>query len=424
MINKPVSIVMPTLRIQALWICTLAALFYCYEYFLRVAPAVMANDLISTYHISQAGLGYLSACYYYAYTPLQVPVGWMMDRFGPRNILTVACGLCVIGTFLFGTSSLLPLAFLGRFLVGFGSAFAFVGFLKISRNWLPPTWYATMVGLCTFLGMVGAISGEIAMAYWVQSKGWQSTLLDSVYVGCLLTFLLWLFIRDTPHTPAIANQRLTKTPTIKILPTLLTLIKNYQLWLIGLIGCFTFLPLSSFAEMWAVPYLEVVGYSKTQAAQGSSLVFLGFGCGAPCWGLISDYWQSRRRPLFLGALLASICAATLIFAPHLTLFSVYLLLFSCGLFASAEVLVFAIGNDTATNHTSATTVSFINMLVMLGGAFLQPIIGKLLDVFQGTQQLNTSLLVSYQYALSILPICLLLASLLALFLKESYHQPK
>src|SRR5690606_40910706 len=79
--------------------CTLGAFFYFYEYYLRVAPSVMNPALKSTFHISEAGFGTLAAYYYWAYVPLQMPVGLMMDGWGPRRILTLACFLCVLGTY-------------------------------------------------------------------------------------------------------------------------------------------------------------------------------------------------------------------------------------------------------------------------------------------------------------------------------------
>src|SRR5690606_20279354 len=112
---------------QALIICLFVGLFYCYEYYLRVAPAVMSTELKDAYRISDAGLGWLSGLFYWVYTPMQLPVGVMMDRFGPRKVLTAACLLCVVGTYYFAFSALLSGALFGRFLIGFGSAFAFVG---------------------------------------------------------------------------------------------------------------------------------------------------------------------------------------------------------------------------------------------------------------------------------------------------------
>src|SRR5437899_1255372 len=107
-------------------ICALGALYYSYEYLLRISPSVMELPLRHHFNLSATGFGLLSAFYYYAYVPLQIPVGILLDRYGPRILLTFACFICVLGTFLFAGTQVFWIAASGRFLVGFGSAFAFV----------------------------------------------------------------------------------------------------------------------------------------------------------------------------------------------------------------------------------------------------------------------------------------------------------
>src|SRR5262245_9308234 len=122
----------PTKSLFLPWvICGLGALFYCYEYLLRIAPSVMMVDLMQAYQINATVFGNLAAFYYYAYTPVQLPVGVLMDHYGPRRLLTFACLACALGSYLFAHASYISMAQFGRFLVGFGSAFAFVGVLKL-----------------------------------------------------------------------------------------------------------------------------------------------------------------------------------------------------------------------------------------------------------------------------------------------------
>eukprot|EP01126_Amoeba_proteus_P029833 TRINITY_DN2946_c0_g2_i1.p1 TRINITY_DN2946_c0_g2~~TRINITY_DN2946_c0_g2_i1.p1 ORF type:complete len:434 (-),score=-27.22 TRINITY_DN2946_c0_g2_i1:187-1488(-) len=393
------------ISLQAIAICLLAALFYCYEYYLRVAPSIMSFELKVAYKISDAGLGFLSAFYYYAYTPLQLPVGILMDKYGPRKVLTLACIFCVIGNYLFAATDFLLVGQFGRFLLGFGSAFAFVGVLRISASWLPEKAYATMVGLTSLLGMLGAVAGDVVMTFLTGNIGWRNTLYWSALTGLILAVLLWFIIRDRPKHSITNEKYVLELPMTLALKTVLF---DKKLWVVGIIGCFTYMPLSVFAEMWAVPFLEAMQLTREQAALGSSLIFLGFAIGSPIWGIISDLFGSRKKPIAYGAVLAAISAIILIFFPNSSIRLNYALLFSLGFFTSAEVLVFAIGNDSCKPAISATTVSFINMLVMLGGMILQPMAGYLLDICSN----------DYKIALLILPVGLVIASLLCFFLKE------
>ena len=83
-------------------ICGLAAFFYCYEYLLRIQQSVMIPELMVDFHVTAKDIGFLSAMYYYLYTPLQLVVAFLTDYYGSRKILLVALSSCVLGTALFG----------------------------------------------------------------------------------------------------------------------------------------------------------------------------------------------------------------------------------------------------------------------------------------------------------------------------------
>ncbi|MDB6096610.1 MAG: transporter [Francisellaceae bacterium] len=418
---------------KAIWMCLLGALFYCYEFYLRVTPSVMSDDIRLAFGISEAAFGHLSACYYYAYTPLQIPAGLLMDKIGPRRILTLACLCCALGTALFSVSKYYYIAQLGRFLIGTGSAFAYVGVLKISNIWLPEKYFALMAGFCTALGMLGGMLGLTTMAFFVNKIGWQHTLYLSSATGCVLMILLFFGLKDrNPYFDN--NETLIKkgklNPLIpeivdpKYLSKLKDMFKSRAMWLNGFIGCITYLPISVFVELWAIPYFQSIGIDKAVAANICSIGLLGFALGGPFWGMISDKIKSRKRPLMIGPLLSALFMVVLIFMPGHSMIVITIMLFACTFFASSEVLVFAISNDLSANNVSATAASFTNMLVMLGGALLQPLVGQILD-YLNTQGKNYSLLPmaeDYSYALVILPILLIIASFLSFTLKETYEE--
>jgi fucose permease len=72
------------------FIWLLAAGFYFYEFVLRVSPSVMVDELMTSFGITASAVGVLSAFYLYAYAPMQLPVGLLMDRYGIKKILSLA----------------------------------------------------------------------------------------------------------------------------------------------------------------------------------------------------------------------------------------------------------------------------------------------------------------------------------------------
>ncbi|WP_342146911.1 MFS transporter [Rickettsiella endosymbiont of Aleochara curtula] len=416
---------MPRKRIDLFpWlVCGLGALFYCYEYFLRILPSVMTEDLLKMFNISGLAFGNLVAFYYYAYTPMQLPVGMMMDRFGPRKLLAFACLVCAIGTYLFA-HHYLSTAQVGRFLVGFGSAFAFVGVLKLAAIWFPPSRFAFIAGMATSLGMIGAMTGDIILSKLVFALGSNVTLYISATVGLFLTVCLWYII---PGSNGARTSHEGGTPTTQsygeFFQAVFKLCKNPQMWLVGVIGSLLYLSLSAFAEVWGIPYLiRTYGLSNSMAAVNISFIFLGWAIGSPLVGWVSDKIGNRRHPIIIGALLGALIFTLLIYFPFFSRHCLGVLLFSFGLCSSAQIIVFPIARELNVQGLAGTAIAVTNLLVMFGGALSEPLIGKALDVLTGTHvrgNLMAFSIESFQHALTIIPVAFVIAAILALFVKET-----
>jgi MFS family permease len=413
---------MPRKRISLFpWlVCGLGALFYCYEYLLRILPSVMSEDLLKMYDISGVAFGNLVAFYYYAYTPMQLPAGMMMDRLGPRKLLVFASVICALGTYLF-SYQYLPTAQIGRFFVGLGSAFAFVGVLKLASLWFPPSSFAFIAGMATSLGMLGAMIGDIVLSKLVVLLGSTMTLYLAAAIGLLLTIALWLVIPETKmlKTPTDA----TKLSYREFFSEVFKLFRNPQMWLIGIIGSLLYLSLSGFAEVWGIPYLiRAYGLSNSRAATAISLVFLGWGLGSPLVGWISDRIGNRRYPIIVGALLGAVIFALILHFPFIASHSLGGMLFLFGVCSSTQIIVFPIARELNVSALAGTAIAVTNLFVMLGGALSEPLIGKALDVLTGTLtkgNLMAFSVESFGYALSIIPVMFILAAVLTCFVKET-----
>jgi MFS family permease len=389
----------------------------------------MEEPLREHFNLSGAGFGFLSAFYYYAYIPLQLPAGILLDRYGPRILLTFACFICVVGTFLFAGTQLFWVAAIGRFLVGFGSAFAFVGVLKLATIWLPEDKLAMVAGLASALGTIGGMVGDNLLGLLVLQAGWVETVNLTAYFGIGLTFVLWFGIRDKKrhqeHSGTIESFR-------KSMIDFGIIIRDKQMWINGLFGCLVYLPTTVFAELWGISYLRVAhGMTQDMATFTNSILFLGFTIGAPIMGFISDKMKRRKLPMLVGATGAAIIMIILLYVPGLSVTSIYVLMFALGLLYSAQCIVFAVGRELSPNEAAGTAMAMTNMVVMLGAMVMQPLVGQILDMslashvpnvsqlsMEQIQQLYTAY--DYRFALSIIPIGIIIAALLTFLLKETY----
>ncbi len=405
-------------------ICTLGALFYCYEYFLRIAPGTMETHLRQTYHLNDTGYGVLIGFYYFAYTPMQLLVGILMDRFGPRRLLFISCLICALGAYLFACSNLLFVAELGRFLVGFGSAFAFVGVLTLATIWLPPNRFALISGMATALGMCGAIFGDITLTSFIKHEGWRDTVDISAFVGIILAFAIIFIIRNKEQSKLYKPSRESKSFT-HLFITLKSLLRNPQIWIVGCVGMLCYTSASALAEIWSIPYLEHARHlSKAIATSTTSLIFVGWLAGGPIAGFISDKLSNRRLPILCGSLLTAVSLLALLYIPHLSHGMIMFFLFCIGFFSACQVIVFAMACELSEGKLAGTAIAFTNMFVMISGAVLQPLIGKFIDLQwhgligqHGEKIYSTQ---AYTQALLILPCCYIAVYFIVkYFLKET-----
>ena len=147
----------PILRLASFAWAT-GALFFFYAWIMRVAPSVMIDELMRDFAVGAAAIGNLSAFYFYGYAGMQIPVGLLMDRFGPRRLMTLAAAGCAVGCVMFALAPALWALSLGRFIIGATAAFSLVGAMVVAGEWFPPARFALLSGLAMMMGMARSTS--------------------------------------------------------------------------------------------------------------------------------------------------------------------------------------------------------------------------------------------------------------------------
>lgn len=424
---------MPLIKAFMIW--GLAALFYFYDYLLQVSPSAMKPELMQSLVPEAEQFGSLSAYCLYAYGMMQIPAGVLLDRFGPRKIITFACILCAAGSLVFGVAESVWLAKIGRILIGAGAGFALLSCLKIISLWFPRQRYALMTGATVTIGFLGAVFGLSCVGKIVEVTGWRATMYWGGFIGILLSILLWWVVKDKSSKNAIATIEENVEEKIEgntlnsgMFDGLKIVLKDSQTWIAALFAGLMFVPTLAFGGLWGIPFLvEAHGFDRTLAGVCISLIYLGWMVGGAFWGFISDYWGRRIAPMMIATLSVLALTSIIIYAQHLSPWVLKALLFGLGFFSSSFILAFALIVEIHPTRLSATVSGFANALNTLWGALAQPFIGWILDiksvaVEEGQEKVFS--LAEYQDAFLILPICLVISFVILLKLKETYCRPR
>lgn len=412
------------------WIMfSICALYYCYAYFLRVSPNMMKDELIKHFSISAAAFGNLAAFYYYAYTPMQIPVGVIVDTYGARITLMMACLLATMGVVVFiSADEQLWMAMLGRFMMGMGSAFAYISVLKISSVWLPSRHFALAAGMTTAFGMIAAVISDFYLAKYIETVGYEDALYAAIVIGIFLAMFIFLFLRNRPRPEHAHQEEPEGTTYTELAHGLKVIVTNPQTWYIGMVGFFLYLPASVFMDLWGVPFLQDVYHlNKEQAALLNAMPFFGWIIGGPATGWLSDKIGLRRLPLLAASIVAAVVSALIFYIPNLNTSILGGLLFLLGLICGTHPLVFSLSRENSSNRLAGTSTATTNFLIMLGGVIFQPVVGLLLTwhangVANGVKVYSHA---DYMFALSVIPIGLVISAFLTLLIKETYcHVPE
>ena len=404
----------------------LAVAFYFYEYLPRVSVSVMVGELEKAFSVQAGTLGLLSSLYLFAYAPMQLPVGLLMDRFGARRLLTFAALGVGLATLIFSLSPYLWLAEITRFVMGGASAFAFIGMIYICSHWFEDSKLAIMIGLGNSLGMLGAVGGEGPLSFFVEDFGWRPTMFGMGIIGLILGGVIYLIVRNEP--PEMAKHSTDATPPVCFKKTFSTVVKNKWSWINAVVCLLFYATTGAFAALWGVPFLQTAyGLSKTTAGLASSMFYLGTIVTGPMIGYISDWMQRRKPMLLITTFCTLVCVTILIYASSLPVWGIFTLFFLSGAFSGGQLLCYSLSIELNDPIVKGTAIAFTNFMVFVGSAALQVLTGIFLDaastgqIVGGVPIYTTA---NYKAALLGYPITLALAFLLAFFLKDNQDVDK
>jgi MFS family permease len=350
---------------QAIVAFALGTLFFGYAFVQRVSPSVMTNELMREFAVGGAALGSLSAFYFYAYASIQLPVGMLTDHFGPRKLMSFAAALCALASIGLAFSDSLLSASIGRALIGGTVAFGFVGTMAIAGYWFKPSQYALLAGLLQTVGMSGGIFGQAPLRQMVEGIGWRDTINVLALVALLLALLLFFLVPQRSR-----EQKLRRSRT-GILQGLKAVSVNPQTWICSVIGFGMAATMLAFGGLWGVPWLNSVhGYSTTEAAGITSMIFVGWAIFSPLCGWASDRIERRNLFVQVGSMIALAALAWLIYRTPANTGLLMALIFIIGAGGSTMTVSFGSVRELNDANYSSTSLGLMNMCIVGAGAVM------------------------------------------------------
>ena len=404
----------------------LGAALYLIGFYHRVAPAVMTGELMKDFAIDAAGLGSLSAFYFYSYVAMQTPTGILADRLGPRRLLSMGALVASIGGLIFGLAPTMIWASIGRLLIGGSVAVAFVGMLKLASHWFAPRQFALATGMALFCGIIGAVFAGVPLRLLVNTMGWRPVMTASAFITLVVAMAIWLFVRDDPSEKGYQSYSSAvpeETSRYSVVAGMREIFRYRNTWLLclipgGVVGC-----ILTFSGLWGVPFLPTCyRLSPTHAASLNSAMLVAWAVGGPLCGGLSDR-MGLRKPLYVICNISLVLAWTvIIFIPALPLPLLTGLLLFAGLASGGMIISFAFVKESVPSDLGGTASGILNMGVMAGPMIMQPAVGWILDLKWHGEFLNGVKIYdfnAYRYGFSLMLGWAILSAVLILCTKET-----
>jgi len=390
---------------MAAWmIWTIASLFYAYQYILRVMPNIFLSDIMQQFQIDATAFGQFSGIYYLGYSAMHIPMGILLDRYGPKTIMSFSILLIVIGLspLILATHWIYPI--IGRLLIGIGSSAAILGLFKIIRMTFQEKRFSRMLSWSVMIGLIGAIYGGGPVNYLLHAFGYQTVILLIGLIGLILALATWFLV---PPIQSISNQT--------VFSDVREVLSNHKvLWTCIFAGLMVG-PLEGFADVWGTTFLkEVFSLKGEVAASLPSLIFLGMCFGAPVLNYVAEKVGNYLLVIIgSGAIMA--LSFFLLFAHFWTPTLISLDFVLVGICSAYQILSIYKASTYVRPETAGLATAVANMIIMTFGYLFHTAIGFLVDKFGGATSSQALL-----YGIAVIPVALTVGTIgyVLLFIKE------
>ncbi len=360
----------------------LSALFVL-SLFFRATNAVLAPNLIQDLGLNAETFGILGGAYFYSFALLQIPMGPMLDRIGPRIVLTIFPLIGALGAFLFALGESFTSALLGRILIGAGMASVLMGSFKVFTLRFPLEKFATLVGINLSIGTLGSILATSPMAYLASTIGWRMTFILSGGITIILAILIFWALGEEKKdkSPILCAP---SEPVIGVIQSIRLVLSSLAFWQMGTLTFFRYGTFVGLQGLWLGPYLiDIKGYSPIQTGNVLILLSIGMIIGGPVGGRLSDRVSHSSKGVALRGL--SLYALSLF--PLIGILRIEspfwygLIFFFIGFFSSFGMLIYSHAKELFPIAISGTVMTGINFFTMAGAAVFMSALGKIIESF-------------------------------------------
>jgi MFS family permease len=291
-------------RLLAAVFLPFAAGYYC-SFLFRNVNSVVFPELTQQFGLSPGMLGLLTSAYFITFAGAQLPLGMLMDRYGPRRVNATMLLVAAAGAVVFSQASGLPGLLLGRTLIGLGVAVCLMSSMTAFVIWFPRERTATLFGWMLLVGSCGALSATKPVEMLLRVTDWRAVFLLFSAMAVLASVLIFLLV---PEKPAAKSQ----TTLREQFAVIASIFRSRGFWSIAFAAAFVQGVAIGLLGLWAGPWMrDVAGLDRAGMATNLLAAAGAFGVGGVVCGTLTDRLARRGVPpvltYFAGCAVCTVC---------------------------------------------------------------------------------------------------------------------
>ncbi len=403
-------------NIQFIIIMFVLCLGYTISQFLRTSVGVLAPNLMFDFGITPDQMGLLGGVFFLSFALFQIPAGILLDKYGPRIVMTSIITFALIGSIIFALSNSFIGLLFGRLLMGLGCSICLMGSLVIITRWALKDDFSKLAGTILAVGGLGGLLATTPLSYVSDLYGWRLAFWFA-FIGTLLVMILYFYVlNDNPTKDVSTNKKGENLNTSPFNILIILKEKNFKFMIP--MSLMSYSSLVVVLGLWGAPYLkDFHNLDLLERGQILMLMAISWNVGSFVFGRLRKVFGGYKNVVIFGSVNVILLLLILAFMPVLP--SIYLYILFCilgffGAFSVALISHYQVLFDNEYMGRALSTANFFNF----GGVFLiQWLTGKIIYYYGGNELGAPK--EAYSYAFLFVAILLFFSLIIYLFSRET-----
>jgi predicted MFS family arabinose efflux permease len=385
---------------------------YTVSQFLRTSIGVLSPNMMNDFNINHNDMGLLGGVFFLSFAIFQIPAGILIDRFGPRKVMSSVIIFGVLGSIIFALSNSFYSLLIGRIFMGLGCSICLMGSLVLITRWSDTSQFSKLAGIILAVGGIGGLLATTPLSYFSELYGWRL----SFWLAAVVTFfvmLLYYFVLED-RDKGLFNNKKNRSISPK---NLFFVLKERNFKFMIPMSLMSYSSVVVILGLWGAPYLkDIHGLDSIERGKILMLMAISWNIGSFVFGRLRSVFGSYKRVVIFGSLGVIFLLFVLSFISNINSNYLYILFCALGFFGAFSVALISHYQVLFDKEYMGRALSTANFFNFGGVFFIQWLTGKIIFIMGGNS--SGAPIGAYRVAFLFVAILLLVSLCIYLFTNE------